>query len=249
MNRNHLVLIIFILILFTIPLIGYFDYVEKNRVRENAKTLVLDAVSLIENEGKDAFPEFRIKGSKWFHGDTYVFIWQTDGIRLVYPPDLSGEGQNVSGILDVAGKAIGRLYIDIALSEEGEGWIDYQWPKPGEKEPSLKQTYIKGAIVDNQSLLVGSGFYFNTSENGFIILQYGSIILETLIALMGLFIAIRKKRFFGYGIFLTFTIYVFYDLIKLIPLDISNIILYPMFFVATLSILWAVIQIYKENKQ
>ena len=41
MNRNHLVLIIFILILFTIPLIGYFDYVEKNRVRENAKTLVL----------------------------------------------------------------------------------------------------------------------------------------------------------------------------------------------------------------
>ncbi|MEJ2260289.1 MAG: cache domain-containing protein [Nitrosopumilaceae archaeon] len=109
MNRNHVMLILLILILITIPLIGYFDYAEKNRVRESAKILVLDAVSLIENEGKDAFPEFRLEGSKWFHDDSYVFVWQTDGIRLVYPPDLSGEGQNVSGILDVTGKAIGRL--------------------------------------------------------------------------------------------------------------------------------------------
>ncbi|MEJ2240992.1 MAG: cache domain-containing protein [Candidatus Bathyarchaeota archaeon] len=248
MKRDQLVFIILILIFFTIPLIGYFDYAEKNRVRENVKTLVLDAVSLIENEGKDAFPAFRLEGSKWFHGETYVFVWQTDGIRLVYPPDLSGEGQNVSGILDVTGKAIGRLFIDVALSKEGEGWVDYQWPKPGEKEPSIKQTYIKATIVDEQSLLVGSGFYLDTSESSIIILQYSAIILESLIASTGLFIAIRKKRFFGYGIFLTFIIYVFYDLVKLIPLDISNIVLYPMFFIATLSIFWAIILIYKENK-
>lgn len=78
-------------------------------------------------------------------------------------------------------------------------------------------------------------------------LQYVSIVLESIIAITGLFLAIRKKKFFGYGIFLTFAIYVFYDSAKLIPIEVPTALLNPVFFVATLSILWAVILIYKEK--
>jgi hypothetical protein len=71
--------------------------------------------------------------------------------------------------------------------------------------------------------------------------------MESVIAATGLFIAIRKKRVFGYGIFLTFLIYVFYDLVNLLQLEVSDYTLYPVFFVATLSILWATLLIYMEK--
>jgi signal transduction histidine kinase len=188
-----------------------------------------------------------MEGSKWFHGDTYVFVWMTNGIRVVYPPDPSGEGKNMSTLIDATGKAIGRLFIEIALSEEGENWIDYRWPKPGETEISSKQTYIKGVATGEQAFLVGSGFYVDTTENLMKPLQYFAIIMESTVAVTGLLIAVRKKKFFGYGIFLAFMIYVFYDLAKLIPLEVSEINIYPIIIVATMSVLWAMIRIYKEK--
>ena len=132
-----------------------------NYRNETIKELVEEAATLIEDKGEYAFPELRQEGTKWFHDDTYVFVWKTDGIRVVYPPDLNGEGENMSALMDATGKEIGRLFIEIALSEEGKGWIDYKWPKPGETEPSNKQTYIKGVTHDEHTFLVGSGFYLD----------------------------------------------------------------------------------------
>jgi hypothetical protein len=41
--------------------------------------------------------------------------------------------------------------------EEGSGWVDYWFPKPGEKEPSLKTTYVL-KVDDNFYVCAG---YFN----------------------------------------------------------------------------------------
>ena len=79
------------------------------------------------------------------------------------------------------------------------------------------------------------------------ILQYVSVGIETLIAAIGMLIGVKKKLY-GWFIFLTFTIYVFYDLSRLIPLDVSETILYPVFFIGTLSIFVAVILIYREQR-
>lgn len=247
MEKKRLVFPILILVLSAVLIIGYVHQTEQTHRKETVKELVVDAASLIENRGEDAFSEFRQEGTKWFHGDTYVFVWMTNGVRVVYPPDPSGKGENMSTLIDVTGKAIGRLFIDTALSEEGEGWVDYRWPKPGETEPSSKQTYIKKVASGEQTFLVGSGFYVESTENAVKPLQYVAIAMESIVAVTGLFIAFRKKRFFGYGIFLTFVIYIFYDLAKLIPLEVSDVTLYPLFFVATLSILWATLLIYMEK--
>jgi signal transduction histidine kinase len=247
LNKKYLVFPVLLVLLSAFLVMGYVNQTDQTQRKESIKELVIEAAIIIEDKGEDAFSDFRQEGTKWFRGDTYVFVWMTDGIRVVYPPDPTGEGQNMSMLLDVTGKAIGRLFIEIALSEEGEGWIDYSWPKPEETEPSSKQTYIKGVTVDEQTFLVGSGVYIDTSANVMKPLQYLSITMETVVAATGLFIAVRKKRVFGYGIFLTFLIYVFYDLVNLLQLEVSEFTLYPVFFVATLSIVWATLLIYMEK--
>lgn len=120
---------------------------------------VQEAASLVEEKEEDAFPEFREKDSKWFYDDFYIFVWNTNGTRVVYPPDPKGEGQNVSSLMDFNGKPIGKLFIETALSESGEGWIPYEWPKPNEAEPSTKYGFIKRAAFGGETYLVGSGFY------------------------------------------------------------------------------------------
>jgi cytochrome c len=160
LEKKYLVFAILVaIILSTALIISYVNHIEQIAGRQRVKELVEDAVVFIEDEGEGAFPELRQEGTKWFHGDTYVFVWLTNGIRVVYPPDLSGEGKNMSTLVDATGKEIGRLFIEIALSEDGEGWITYKWPKPGETEPSDKLTYIKRATHGGQTFLVGSGFY------------------------------------------------------------------------------------------
>ena len=117
------------------------------------------AAAQIEEKGEEAFPQFRQSGSEWFKGDFYIFVWKTDGVRLVYPPDSSGEGKNMSSLLDSTGKPIGKLFIETATNSEKEGWVSYYWPKPGGIEPSLKYTFIKGVSAGGEDYLVGSGFY------------------------------------------------------------------------------------------
>lgn len=123
---------------------------------------VREAASLVEEKGEEAFPEFREKDSKWFYDDFYVFVWEinrTRAVRVVYPPDLTGEEQDVSELIDFNGKPIGKLIIETALSQDGEGWISYEWPKPGEIGPSIKYGFIKRATFRGKTYLVGSGFY------------------------------------------------------------------------------------------
>ena len=67
-----------------------------------------------------------------------------------------------------------------------------------------------------------------------------SIILEAVIVFILLYAAIGKQRICAWGMALTFSIYVFYDLVDLFGLNISKNILSPLFLIATISALWAV---------
>jgi signal transduction histidine kinase len=123
---------------------------------------VREAANLVEGKGEKAFPEFRKNDSKWFYGDFYIFVWKINGdraVRVVYPPDLKGEGQDITELTDFNGKPIGKLFIETALSESGEGWVSYEWPKPNETEPTTKYSFIKRATFGEETYLVGSGFY------------------------------------------------------------------------------------------
>lgn len=141
-------------------------------------SFVNKAVELIEKDGEDCFTEFRKKDSKWFHDDLYIFVWGLDGMRYVYPPNLQGEGENMLGLKDINGKPIGRLIVDAASGEKGEGWVHYQWPKPEEKEPSWKSTFVKRVTAPSEkTYLVGCGLYDLKIDKSFIVEEVNDVIV------------------------------------------------------------------------
>jgi len=79
------------------------------------------------------------------------------------------------------------------------------------------------------------------------VLHVLSIIMEMAVFFLGVKIALRKKKSYGWGIAFTFLVYVVYDFSRFLCLDISGGFLYSLFFLATASILWAVYKIYKTQ--
>jgi len=47
--------------------------------------LVDRAAGLVNTKGKEAFSEFRQRGSEWFSGDTYIFAYAPDGTVILNP--------------------------------------------------------------------------------------------------------------------------------------------------------------------
>ena len=125
---------------------------------DQTKALVNKAAALIESKGKAAFSEFRVKGSEWFHGDTYLFVYDLQANVLLNPAFPAREGTNVKGQKDANGKLFHDAIIRTA-EIEGSGWVDYMFPKPGQNQPSQKWAYVKRVKIDGVPGLVASGFY------------------------------------------------------------------------------------------
>jgi cytochrome c len=122
-----------------------------------------EAVALLEKEGEAAFPKFKGKASAFIFGGTYIWIHdQADCKMLMHPVKPKMVGKEYVGLKDKNGKA---FFVEMSsLATTGGGWVDYFWPKPGEKEPSLKVSYIKPAKVGAKTLVVGCGVYDLTME-------------------------------------------------------------------------------------
>ena len=128
---------------------------EKARQTE---ALVTKAAALIEKNGKAAFAEFRKKDSEWFHGDTYLFVYDLEANVLLNPAFPQREGTNVTGQKDAKGKLFHDEIIR-AAETDGSGWVDYMFPKPGQTVPSQKWTFVKKVAIDGTPGLVASGLF------------------------------------------------------------------------------------------
>lgn len=125
---------------------------------KQTEALVDKAAALIDQKGKAAFPEFRIKGSEWFHEDTYLFVYDLNANVLLNPAFPAREGTNVHGQKDANGKPFHDAMIQTAKTT-GSGWVDYMFLRPGQTQPSHKWTYVKAVKIDGVPGLVASGFY------------------------------------------------------------------------------------------
>jgi cytochrome c len=129
------------------------------------EVLVNEAAGLIERTGKAAaFKEFRKKGSVWFSGDTYLFVYDLKSNVLFNAAFPEREGTNTTGQKDANGKLFHHEFIRVAESK-GSGWVDYMFPKPGETQPSQKWAYVEAVNVDGVASLVASGFYPDAQQS------------------------------------------------------------------------------------
>ncbi len=109
---------------------------------------------------KQACEAFKQPGSQWFDEDTYIFIDDTDGTQVCYPPDPSVEGQNQMNLQDSNGTFVVQKIIE-TVKTEPSGWVEYMWPKPSESADSKKLSYVKKIQSGGKTFIVGSGIYLN----------------------------------------------------------------------------------------
>jgi methyl-accepting chemotaxis protein len=88
------------------------------------EALVNRAAALIDSKGKAAFVHFRLKDSEWFHGDTYLFVYDLKSNVLLNPAFPAREGTTVSEKDPMASH-----FTKTGQTEnEGSGWVHYMFP-------------------------------------------------------------------------------------------------------------------------
>jgi signal transduction histidine kinase len=148
---------------------------NSNQVYEHQETrelvaVVNDASELVRTKGEAAFADFRVSGSRWRQGETYIFVLDPKGNMLVHP-DPALEGKNDLDLKDINGKPIIRGLIGAATTfpNKPEGWYHYQWPVPGGILPRWKSTYVRLVTAPSgKSYVLGSGIYNDRMERAFV---------------------------------------------------------------------------------
>ena len=130
------------------------------------------AADLVEQKGEACFPELNQKGGRWYNGEKYVFVTTVDGLALLNPPFPEAIGKFLWLVKDPWGKPIARLNIDsLKPGENGEkeGWVHYQWPRPGSTKPEWKTSYaLLVTGPRGKQYIVASGSYDLKIEKAFI---------------------------------------------------------------------------------
>ena len=120
------------------------------KVREAASTL---------SKTRD-LGQFKQKQGPWVWKDTYVFVDDCDKkVVVAHPIKPERVGEDLASIKDSKGKA---LYADVeafcnAAKKPSGTWIEYWYPKPGEKQGSRKISYYLSA--PGTPYVVGAGVY------------------------------------------------------------------------------------------
>lgn len=117
-----------------------------------------EAVALLGKKGAAAFPDFQGQDSDFIFAGTYIWIHDQNGVMRMHPIKYKLNGRNLINLADPTGKLFFAVMNEVA-EEEGGGWVDYMWPKPGEKKPSPKISYVKQVTFGDDTFVAGCGTY------------------------------------------------------------------------------------------
>ncbi len=143
-------------ILMGLALSGYCIAEDKAEPGEIVKK-VQDAASVLAKSGEAGLAEFNKTDGPWVWKDTYVFVYNCEqGTIAAHPTSPHLIGKNMTGLKDIKGNLFFGQLCDAARKPKG-GWIEYWWPKPGEKEPLRKISFMLQA--QGTPYQVGAGIY------------------------------------------------------------------------------------------
>lgn len=120
---------------------------------------IREAAALVEKDGPDSFSKFRGE-SNFIFGGTYIWIHDLEGNMHVHPIKPKMEGHNYFNLKDPKGKLFfSEMNKAVQANSNGEAWVDYWWPKPGETAPSQKVSFVKKVIYKGKVYVLGCGVY------------------------------------------------------------------------------------------
>ncbi len=118
-----------------------------------------------------------------YNQDDYYWVNDLNAVVLAHPfaPELVGK--NSKNLKDVNGKFIFSEFVDVAR-KNGQGFVEYFWPKPGLDDPVEKISFVK--LYEPWGWVIGSGVYVNDIAASFEKdLLWVAAILLTLLLLLG----------------------------------------------------------------
>ena len=91
------------------------------------------------------------------YGNTgYFWINDTESVMIIHPIKPELNGKNLVEYKDKGGKQIFKEFATVAKAN-GEGFVDYVWPKPGFEAPQLKVSFVK--LFKPYNWVIGTGEY------------------------------------------------------------------------------------------
>ena len=150
-----------LVVLAVVLLIVAFSSVAVGQGKATAQEVVAkvkEAASTLSKTGDLA--QFNQKQGPWVWKDTYIFVHDCDKkVNAAHPMRPEQIGQDLTSIKDPKGKSLypdPQAFCDAARKPSGV-WIEYWWPKPGEKEGSRKLAYSLSA--KGTPYVVSAGIY------------------------------------------------------------------------------------------
>lgn len=116
--------------------------------------IVLKAYEVVKALGEESFPAFNDPKGEFVYKDTYVFVQRCPNQMMAHPFALD----KLKGV-DLNKFPFNETICATAKLPSG-GWLEYNWPKPGEKEPSRKVSFAIN--VEGTPYTVAAGIYNDT---------------------------------------------------------------------------------------
>src|SRR5512140_1263462 len=139
MSRHRVFLSVAMLLAAASIIAAETSHVPKSNTHKAVVSYVQDAAKVVEKSG----PSCAMFGSAdWTAGDYYIFVLGPDG-KLVCHPRADMIGKPSDQIVNAKGDKVGDRIAKMGMAD-GKGWVDYLWPKPGQKTEESKSTYVMG---------------------------------------------------------------------------------------------------------
>lgn len=97
--------------------------------------------------------------------DNYFWVLDTSVTMIMHPIKPSLDGQNVANIKDPEGTKLFEKMVQVVKNDNGTGFVEYMWPKPGSKKPQPKLSYVK--LFEPWGYVLGSGIYIDDIQDEF----------------------------------------------------------------------------------
>lgn len=146
----------------------YEQYLKTQNVVETAYSIIEHFYTLEQNntltqqqaqtQAMNAIRALRYDKTNYF----WINNYQPEMVMHPIKPAL--EGKDLTNNRDPDGKALFVEMVDIT-KKDGEGFIPYKWPKPGEEQPVDKVAFVKG--FNQWQWIIGSGVYLDTIDAAF----------------------------------------------------------------------------------
>lgn len=133
-------------------------YAGEQATAQDVIQKVSEAVEYIGKVGESGLKEFNDPNGKWVWGGTYVFIMKCEPFPslVTHPIKPKLIGKDLSKLKDKTGNYFFIQLCEATTKPKG-GWVEYLWPKPGEKEASRKISYCRQ--IPGTPYQAGAGLY------------------------------------------------------------------------------------------